>query len=166
MKKTIFLLVSMLGLGACASFQQQQVDWRGQNFDRYVLSKGTPTSQYTSQSGATIYSFKKSCEYAPMKTGETLVIVGADNLIQDISTPTKCPTYYETPQYQHQQEMARKEKKDKEQIKLLEGALKGVNTMISSQQTTVKSTESDLDLTRRGILRSQSVQEYEKKLNS
>ena len=151
MKKHIFLIVSIFELSACAAFQQQKVDWRGQNFDSYILSKGAPTSQYTSPSGSTIYSFKKTCEYDSRKQGETLVIVGEGNLIQDISAPTKCPNYYETPQYQHQQKMVRKEKTDKERIKLLEGALKGTTMMISSQQITIKSIESDLSLAREGI---------------
>ncbi len=94
--------------------------------------------------------------------------MGEGNLIQDISAPTKCPNYYETPQYQHQQKMVLKEKTDKERIKLLEGALKGTTMMISSQQITIKSIESDLSLAREGITyKGQlSVAEYEQKLNA
>ena len=58
MKKQILLMVSILGLCACATWQQQQVDWRGRNFDDYVQSKGVPTSKYSLQNGNTVYSFK------------------------------------------------------------------------------------------------------------
>lgn len=149
MKKTIFLLVSILGLSACASFQQQKFDWRGKNFDDYVQSRGTPTSKYIASNGNTIYSFKKICEYNPRKIGETLVTVGEGNLIQNISTPTQCPTYYDTPEYKHQQEITRAKAKNEKRIKDLEAALKGVNIDISSQQTRIRSIQIDIDLAKR-----------------
>ena len=167
MKKHILLFVSIFGLTACATWQQS-VDWHGQDFDKYVSSHGVPTLQYTSPNGNIIYSFLKNCEHDFTKKEETLVTVGADNLIQSISTPSRCPNYYETPQYQYQQEMARRKKNDRERIEFLEQALQGNEIMISSQQTAIKCTETDLAMARKGInWKGQlSVTEYEKKLET
>ena len=136
-------------LSACATWQQQKVDWTGRDFDEYIHSKGLPTSQYASPSGTTIYSFQKTCEYNPIKKSETLVTVGKDNLIQNISTPTTCPSYYDTPEYKHQQEVLRAKTKNEKRIKDLESSLRGVEINISSQQTMIRSAQIDIDLAKR-----------------
>lgn len=109
MKKHIFVLISILGLSACATLRYQPVEWRGQNFDSYIQSYGVPTSSYTLQNGNTVYSFKKVCEYDYTKTGETLVTVGADHLIVNISDTKKCPSYYESSAYEIDQARNRRE---------------------------------------------------------
>ena len=154
MKKQILLMVSILGLCACATWQQQQVDWRGRNFDDYVQSKGVPTSKYSLQNGNTVYSFKTTCRYANMM-GETHVTVGADNLIMSVSTSTKCPSYYESSEYtldqiyqqgQQRQAQLELEKSERAQkIKTLEGALRGVDMSISYDKNNVEYAQSDLD---------------------
>ncbi len=102
MKKTIFLLLSISTLTACATFQPQPAfDWRGQNFDSYILKYGVPTSQYTLQNGNNVYSFKTNCPDTNAQE-ELLIIITPDNVIQEISRTSSCPTpppepiYYET----------------------------------------------------------------------
>ena len=144
----ILLLVSSCSFVACATWQQQQVDWTGQNFDDYILSQGMPTSQHTSTNGNTIYSFKKTCEYDRTKEGETLIVVGQDNIIQNISTLTQCPSYYESPEYkmeQHRIEMERQAKNNKKKIENLEKSLEGLEMDMSLQQTRIKSAQMDID---------------------
>ena len=148
MKKMILLFVSSCSLMACATLQQQPVNWTGQNFDDYVLTYGVPASQYTSSNGNIIYSFKTACQYDPMKEGETLVVVGENNLIQNVSTSINCPSYIESPEYQREQhrlEMIRQEERNKKRIEDLEKSLQGVETTISSLQITIKSAQSDID---------------------
>ena len=119
-----------------------------QIFDDYILKHGTPTSQYTLPNGNAVYSFKKTCEYDRTKEEETLVVVGQDNIIQKISTPTECPSYYESPEYkmeQHRQEMERQAKNNKKKIENLEKSLKGLEMDMSLQQTRIKSAQMDID---------------------
>ncbi|MBO4706997.1 MAG: hypothetical protein J5594_00325 [Elusimicrobiaceae bacterium] len=156
MKKNIALFISIFLLSACATFQQPKVVWTGQNFDNYVTTNGVPTSQYTLQDGNTVFSFKKSCYYDSSKTGETLVIVGPDNLITRVSTPTKCPSYYDSTDYKldqiYQQERdeyyqrQRDEAQRKDRIKTLEGAIGGVEKLIDFEETKIKASQSLVDL--------------------
>ena len=159
MKKCIILFTSVLLLSACATVQQPKIVWPGQNFDNYVTANGVPTSQYTLQNGNTAFSFKKTCYYDSANTGETLVIVGKDNIIESVSTPTKCPSYYDSNQYkldqiyqrqqneyyEQQQRRRIEESQRKDRIKTLEGAVKGSEMNISVQQTFVELAELDID---------------------
>lgn len=147
MKKYISLFLGITTLTACASLQP--IDWRGQNFDNYVSSKGVPSSQYTAQNGNIIYSFKTTCQYDPMRTGETLVTVGPDNLIINISNTTACPSYYDSPEYKIQQEIERNKKSDEKKIKDLEASLKGIEMTISSLETSIKTAQTELDYAKR-----------------
>ncbi len=91
MKKNIFLLLSITSLTACATFQQQQTfDWRGQNFDNYVLTYGVPTSQYTLQNGNNVYSFKTNCPDTNAQE-ELLITINTDNVIENVSLTAACP---------------------------------------------------------------------------
>ncbi len=120
MKKLMILVVGSCSLAACATLGQPAFDWTGQNFDSYVQKYGAPTSQYCASNGNMVYSFKKTCEYDPMKEGETLVTVGEGNLIQTISTPTPCPSYYDSPAYeidQRRQEMEREREKREDKLR-------------------------------------------------
>ena len=91
MKKNIFLLLSITSLTACATFQQQQAfDWRGQNFDNYVLTYGVPTSQYTLQNGDNVYSFKTNCPDTNAQE-ELLITINTDNVIENVSLTAACP---------------------------------------------------------------------------
>ena len=143
MKKQIFLFLSITTLAACASLQP--IDWRGQNFDNYVSSKGVPSSQYTLQNGNTIYSYKTTCQYDPMKTGETLITVGPNNLIVNISNTTACPSYYDSPEYKIKQEIERKKESNEKKIKDLETTLKGAETNISLLRTMIQSAQTDIE---------------------
>lgn len=147
MKKHIFLFLGITTLTACASLKP--IDWKGQNFDNYVSSKGVPSSQYKSQNGNTIYSFKTTCQYDLMKTGETLVTVGPDNLIINISNATTCPSYYDSPEYKFQQEIERNKESNEKKIKSLEASLKGVEMTISSLETSIKTAQTELDYAKR-----------------
>lgn len=144
MKKIFILLPMSCLMAACASWQP--MDWNGQNFDNYILSKGVPTSQYTSPSGNIIYSFKTICEYDLTKTEETLVTVDQNNLIQNISTPTQCPSYYDSPEYKHKQEMERTQKANEKRIKDLKKSIEGIELDISLRQTLIKSAQTDIEL--------------------
>jgi len=159
MKKCLILLISIFSLSACATLQRPKVVWPGQNFDNYITANGVPTSQYTLQNGNTAFSFKKSCYYDSAKTGETLVIVGQDNIIVSVSTPTKCPSYYDSTDYKldqiyrqqqneyYEQQRQRRieESQRKDRIKTLEGAIQGAEMNINIQQIFVNSAESDID---------------------
>ena len=91
MKKNIFLLLSIPCFTACATFQQQQAfDWRGQNFDNYVLTYGVPTSQYTLQNGDNVYSFKTNCPDTNAQE-ELLITINTDNVIENVSLTAACP---------------------------------------------------------------------------
>jgi|GEM_PF-3082075 Predicted membrane protein len=90
MKKNIFLFITIPCLTACATFQQQAFDWRGQNFDSYVLNYGVPSSQYTLQDGNNVYSFKTNCADTNAQE-EILIIINSDNVIQEISRTAACP---------------------------------------------------------------------------
>lgn len=96
MKKNIFLLLCVTTLSACATFQQQAFDWRGQNFDSYVLNYGVPSSQYTLQDGNNVYSFKTNCPDTNAQE-EVLIIINSDNVIQEISRTAACPRVYYEP---------------------------------------------------------------------
>lgn len=116
-----FLSLSLL-LTGCATLGG--TSYAGQDFDSYVVSHGIPTSQYTLQDGSIAYSFHETCEYDFSRTGETLVIVGTDNLIQSVSTPTRCPYYYETDEYKYQQQIKQDHNK---RIRQLESKLLKMN---------------------------------------
>lgn len=123
-----FLSLSLL-LTGCATLGG--TGFVGQSFDNYVIQKGVPSSQYALQDGNIAYSYQKVCEYDSSKVGETLVVVGADNLIQSISTPTRCPYYYETDEYQYQQQI----KQDyRERINKLETRLRKMNNGYPDEQ--------------------------------
>ena len=96
MKKNIFLLLCVTTLSACATFQQQAFDWRGQNFDSYVLNYGVPSSQYTLQDGNNVYSFKTNCPDTNAQE-EVLIIINSDNVIEEISRTAACPRVYYEP---------------------------------------------------------------------
>lgn len=96
MKKNIFLLLCVTTLSACATFQQQAFDWRGQNFDSYVLNYGVPSSQYTLQDGNNVYSFKTNCPDTNAQE-EVLIIINSDNVIEEISRTAACPKVYYEP---------------------------------------------------------------------
>lgn len=89
MKKNIFLFLGIISLTACATFQQQAFDWRGQNFDNLVVKYGVPTSQYTLQDESVAYSFVKPCQYTQGQE-EVVVVVNTDNTIYDISNVSRC----------------------------------------------------------------------------
>lgn len=89
MKKIIFLFLGIISLTACATFQQQAFDWRGQNFDDLVVKYGVPTSQYTLQNESVAYSFVKPCQYTQGQE-EVVVVVNTDNTIYDISNVSRC----------------------------------------------------------------------------
>lgn len=89
MKKHIFLFLGIISLTACATFQQQAFDWRGQNFDDLVVKYGVPTSQYTLQNESVAYSFVKPCQYTQGQE-EVVVVVNTDNTIYDISNVSRC----------------------------------------------------------------------------
>ena len=90
MKKLSFLFLGIISLTACATFQQQAFDWRGQNFDNLVVKYGVPTSQYTLQDESVAYSFIKPCQYTQGQE-EVVVVVNTDNTIYDISNVSRCP---------------------------------------------------------------------------
>ena len=99
MKKCIILFLSIFLISACATTrkntvvqQKAAVDWRGKNIEEYIKSKGVPLSKYALSDGSTIYAFKVDCQY-DSKIGEVQVLVGEDNLITNISTTVKCPSY-------------------------------------------------------------------------
>lgn len=156
MKKCLVLLIGIFLLSACATFQQPKVVWTGQNFDNYVTTNGVPTSQYTLQDGNTVFSFKKTCYYDSGKTGETLVIVGPDNLIVSVSTPTKCPSYYDSNDYkldqiyrQEQEEYYQRQQEEsqrQDRIKTLEGAIGGVERLIDTEQMKSNLAEMSMNL--------------------
>jgi len=148
MKRTIIFLLTCSFLTACASLGTS-TSLVGQSFDSYIIQKGVPSSQYTLQNGNIAYSYKTVCEYDSSKVGETLVVVGTDNLIQSISTPTRCPYYYETDEYKYQQQMEQRKKSAKKRISDLEKSLDGIATSISVQQSIIRSTQMDLDWARR-----------------
>ena len=92
MKKMIILFLGLCSLTACATTRRQPTfDWRGQNFDEYVIKKGVPSSQYTLQNGNTVYSFKERCNYT-WEAGymEKSVVVDSNHIIQQISTKNMC----------------------------------------------------------------------------
>lgn len=89
MKKIIFLFLGIISLTACATFQQQAFNWRGQNFDDLVVKYGVPTSQYTLQNESVAYSFVKPCQYTQGQE-EVVVVVNTDNTIYDISNVSRC----------------------------------------------------------------------------
>ncbi len=89
MKKIIFLFLGIISLTACATFQQQAFDWRGQNFDDLVVKYGVPNSQYTLQNESVAYSFVKPCQYTQGQE-EVVVVVNTDNTIYDISNVSRC----------------------------------------------------------------------------
>lgn len=91
MKKIIFLFLGIISLTACATFQQQAFNWRGQNFDDLVVKYGVPTSQYTLQNESVAYSFIKPCQYTQGQE-EVVVVVNTDNTIYDISNVSRCST--------------------------------------------------------------------------
>ena len=91
MKKHIFLFLGIISLTACATFQQQAFDWRGQNFDDLVVKYGVPNSQYTLQNESVAYSFVKPCQYTQGQE-EVVVVVNTDNTIYDISNVSRCST--------------------------------------------------------------------------
>ena len=179
MKKHIFLFLGIISLTACATFQQQAFDWRGQNFDNYILSRGLPTSKYSLQNGNMVYSFKKACQYDSMQTEEILVTVGEDNLITNISTPTRCLSYYDSPQYQLDQiayelqqeqnrrelELRQKEQERKEEIEYIGNRLHIIGVEASIQELAVQQAQIELDIAqRRG--NETAVEEYTQKLNN
>lgn len=152
MKKNIALFISIFLLSACSTLQRPKIVWPGQNFDNYITTNGVPTSQYALQDGNTVFSFKKSCYYDSSKTGETLVIVGKDNIIVSVSTPTKCPSYYDSTDYkldqiyrQQQNEYYKRQREEaqrKDRMKTLEGAIGGVEKLIDFEETKIKTAES------------------------
>ena len=157
MKKNIVLFLSIFLLSACATLQQSKVVWPGQNFDNYVTSNGVPTSQYTLQNGNTAFSFKKACYYDSSKIGETLVIVGEDNIIVSVSTPTKCPSYYDSNDYKldriyqqqqneyyEQQKHQQEEYERKNEIAGLNMAIDKIESQIDIQRTKVDFAEFDV----------------------
>lgn len=89
MKKHIFLFLGIISLTACATFEQQAFNWRGQNFDNLVVKYGVPTSQYTLQDESVAYSFVKPCQYTQGQE-EVVVVVNTDNTIYDISNVSRC----------------------------------------------------------------------------
>ena len=89
MKKLVFLFLGIISLTACATFQQQSFDWRGQNFDELIVKYGVPTSQYTLQNEDIAYSFVKPCQYTQGQE-EVVVVVNTDNTIYDISNVSSC----------------------------------------------------------------------------
>ena len=89
MKKHILLFLGIISLTACATFQQQAFDWRGQNFDDLVVKYGVPTSNYTLQNESVAYSFIKPCQYTQGQE-EVVVVVNTDNTIYDISNVSRC----------------------------------------------------------------------------
>ena len=91
MKKLSFLFLGIISLTACATFEQQAFNWRGQNFDSLVVKYGVPTSQYTLQDESVAYSFVKPCQYTQGQE-EVVVVVNTDNTIYDISNVSRCPT--------------------------------------------------------------------------
>lgn len=137
-----FLSLSLL-LTGCATLVGG--GWGGQSFDNYVMRYGIPASQYELQDGNIAYSFQKACEYDSSKIGETLVVVGSDNLIQSISTPTRCPYYYETDEYKYKQEMERISRENhREQISRLEAKLRNMGNGYS-QEKALKLAESAVE---------------------
>ena len=99
MKKCVILFISIFMLAACATTrkntsvqQKPAVDWHGKSIEEYIKSKGVPLSKYSLSDGSTAYAFKVDCKY-DSKIGEELVMVGADNLIINISSTVKCPSY-------------------------------------------------------------------------
>ena len=106
MKKCLVLLISIFLLSACATTrknttiqQKPAIDWRGKNIEEYIKSKGIPLSKYSLSDGNTAYAFKIDCQY-DSKIGEVLIMVGEDNLITNISTTIKCPSYNNSLEYQ------------------------------------------------------------------
>ncbi len=91
MKKLSFLFLGIISLTACATFEQQAFNWRGQNFDELVVKYGVPTSQYTLQDESVAYSFIKPCQYTQGQE-EVVVVVNTDNTIYDISNVSRCST--------------------------------------------------------------------------
>ena len=91
MKKLSFLFLGIISLTACATFEQQAFNWRGQNFDNLVVKYGVPTSQYTLQDESVAYSFIKPCQYTQGQE-EVVVVVNTDNTIYDISNVSRCST--------------------------------------------------------------------------
>ena len=97
MKKHLFLFVSIFGLAACATVQQQ-VDWTGQNFDDFIVKYGVPTSQHTLQNGNIAYSFVKPCAMVQAQQ-EMLVVVDRNNTISSVSRVSSCPSASDVKQY-------------------------------------------------------------------
>ena len=105
MKKCVILFLSIFLISACATTrkntsaqQKPAIDWRGKNIEEYIKSKGVPLSKYALSDGSTVYAFKVDCQY-DSKIGEVSVMVGADNLITNISTTVKCPSYQNSIEY-------------------------------------------------------------------
>lgn len=157
MRKSIVLFISIFILSACATVQRPKVIWPGQNFDNYITTNGVPTSQYTLQNGNTVFSFKKTCYYDSSKTGETIVIVGKDNIIESLSTTTKCPSYYDSNQYkidqiyrQQENEYYKEQQHQFEEYKRtnkiagLNMAIDIIETQINLKQTKVNAAEFDV----------------------
>lgn len=158
MKRYSVLFLSIFMLSACATFQRPKVVWPGQNFDNYIAANGVPTSQYTLQNGNTAFSFKKACYYDSAKTGETLVIVGQDNIIVSVSTPTKCPSYYDSNDYKidqiyqqqqneyyEEQQRRFKAQQRKDKIEELRNDISGVEMEMDLKKTRVDIAEINVD---------------------
>ena len=58
-------------------------------FDDYVRANGAPAAHYTASNGDTIYSFVKPCSNS-YGFEETIVTVGQNDRIENISTPQTC----------------------------------------------------------------------------
>ncbi len=92
MKKLFLLVLSACSLMACAALQPQPAfDWRGQDFDEYVLKYGVPTAQVMLQSGNIAYSYITQCSYSP-EIEETTVMVNPENIITGVSKKGSCPS--------------------------------------------------------------------------
>lgn len=124
MKKHIFTLFSIFGLCACATMQQQKIDWSNQNFDNFIVKYGTPTSKHTLQSGDIAYSFIKPCSFTQAQE-EVVVVVNPENKINSVSRVSSCPSLsqekqhndYVDPQTNFLREQAAKEEKEKQELR-------------------------------------------------
>ena len=139
MKKSIFLILGICGLTACAGFQTQrpqQSDWSGQNFDHFVVTYGIPTSQHTLQNGNIAYSFVKQCPYTNGQD-EIVVVVNQENIINGVSRVGSCPSATQEKQHNEyvdpqtnflKEQAAKQEKENQERRKQM---LKRINSLKS-----------------------------------
>ena len=148
MKKSIIVFLSFCGLTACATFpSQSSVDWRGENFDNYVLKYGVPAAQVALQSGNIAYSYTSPCPDSP-NMQETIVMVNQDNTITNITPKSSCPSVYQVQQEPQVDFFTKQEQKleQKKHNKNIDKELSSVNSQISYYQTMIESHETSLSL--------------------